>query len=97
MMSNHLGILVAVRTDTFDLISNTPTSTIHVYSIDIITVMESHHSLPCALPTRTSALLPVKLSSLRHQTHAEQLVHHTRSGPLGCDLLQDVPQYICEI
>lgn len=58
--------------------------------------MESHHSLPSALPTRPSTLLLVKLSPLRHQTHAEQLVHHTRSGPLGRDLLQNVPQYVCE-
>lgn len=46
---------------------------------------------------RTSTLLLVKLSSLRHQTQTQQLVHHSRSGTLGCDLLQNIPQYICEI
>lgn len=44
----------------------------------------------------TATPLLIKLSSLRHQAHTEQLVHHTCTGPLGRELLHDVTQHICE-
>lgn len=44
----------------------------------------------------TATPLLVKLSPLGHQAHTEQLVHHACTRSLGCELLQDVTQHICE-
>ena len=77
--------------------SSSLTWKVHLINQSKVLWIKSHHSLPSALPTRTSTLLLVKLSSLRHQTHTEQLVHHSSSGTLGCDLLQNVSQYVCQI
>lgn len=57
---------------------------------------QPYHSFSRALPLSTAAPLLIELSSLRHQAHTEQLVHHTCTGPLGRELLQDVTQHICE-
>lgn len=42
----------------------------------------------------TTTPLLVKFSSLRHQAHTEQLVHHACAGALGCKLLQDVTKHV---
>lgn len=55
-----------------------------------------YHSFSRALPMSTATPLLVKLSSLGHQAHTEQLVHHACARSLGCELLQDVTQHICE-
>lgn len=54
-----------------------------------------YHSFSRALPMSTTTPLLVKLPSLGHQAHTEQLVHHACTWSLGCELLQDVTQHIC--
>lgn len=53
-----------------------------------------YHSLSTALSFGAAASL-IQFSSLGHQAHAEQLVHHAPSGPPSRELLQDVTQDIC--
>lgn len=49
-----------------------------------------YHSSSSAFSCTTSTSLLIKLSSLWHQAHTEQLVHYTCTRPLCCNLFKNI-------